>query len=647
MKHLIVFLILFLTTTALNSPTTARSDHEWETIELRPCPNVLEEKVTFLETPPEIDGVLDKRLGVLPVREFNYLIKSDAGNPIPTVTYRLAYGVSFFYVYIEASADSMVYNDRAYQNGDGFHMVLAKPQPNQGPTEEFYVLACSAVKERRMEWTRRIFWYYNVDNIFIPTSDDATHEFHDGEGTIGFELLLPWNDVYPYHPWLSDGVGFNLAFVKAFGEGKRNSYKVKNATLGAENKPREYALLDFQEPALESGTQSYVIPKRNHIQLGDTLHARAVTLSASPGREALRVRIKSGEGATVRYHRVDYDCDAGLTPHDFTLESFTLPYGGYQVTWYSRENDSEGETGLTILPKFDAATLTDRIEGTKKNLSEGSYHTMRFLVREVEEDLQTVKPYETCARQRLQIMRLLDYIERSRQGNDYFASATRFVRRAYLSEIDNTLQPYVVWVPPDFDPNRTYPLIVFLHGSASTERNIMGFQRLIPDDCIALGPKGRGPSNAWSWDHAQDDVAEAIDAVVTGYPIDTDRIVLTGFSMGGYGVYRTFYETPEKFKALVVMSGHPDIANAYSGESGHPNFNQSEYLMPFNEVPMFIFHGKKDLNVSFEDTEKLIDKLRQAGAKVEVQFDEERGHEAPSEETISAYRRWLDEVLRE
>jgi predicted esterase len=95
------------------------------------------------------------------------------------------------------------------------------------------------------------------------------------------------------------------------------------------------------------------------------------------------------------------------------------------------------------------------------------------------------------------------------------------------------------------------------------------------------------------------------------------------------------------------MSGHPDIANAYSGESGHPNFNQSEYLQPFNDVPVFIFHGKKDLNVSFEDTEKLIDKLRQAGAKVEVQFDEDRGREAPSEETISAYLRWLDEVLKE
>jgi predicted esterase len=73
----------------------------------------------------------------------------------------------------------------------------------------------------------------------------------------------------------------------------------------------------------------------------------------------------------------------------------------------------------------------------------------------------------------------------------------------------------------------------------------------------------------------------------------------------------------------------------------------SEYLGPFKDVSIFIFHGKKDLNVSFEETEKLIGKLRQAGANVEVQFDEDRGHEPPGEETISAYLRWLDEVLRE
>ena len=59
------------------------------------------------------------------------------------------------------------------------------------------------------------------------------------------------------------------------------------------------------------------------------------------------------------------------------------------------------------------------------------------------------------------------------------------------------------------------------------------------------------------FDHAQEDVAESIDAVREDYPIDDANIILSGFSMGGYGVYRTFFETPKKFIAAAVFAGFP------------------------------------------------------------------------------------------
>ena len=40
------------------------------------------------------------------------------------------------------------------------------------------------------------------------------------------------------------------------------------------------------------------------------------------------------------------------------------------------------------------------------------------------------------------------------------------------------------------------------------------------------------------------------------YSLDTTRIVLSGFSMGGYGVYRTFWESPEMFEALLDSTNH-------------------------------------------------------------------------------------------
>ena len=71
---------------------------------------------------------------------------------------------------------------------DGFALVIAAPRLDNEPTDEFYVLACSAIKDRRLAWTRHIFWYYNVDHIFLPTSDKTRLEFQASDGKIGFEL---------------------------------------------------------------------------------------------------------------------------------------------------------------------------------------------------------------------------------------------------------------------------------------------------------------------------------------------------------------------------------------------------------------------------------------------------------------------------
>jgi predicted esterase len=623
---------------------TANADGR-EKVMLAESPSVIEPAVTYLSHAPEIDGLLDDDLGRLPVRHFTTISKSSSENPDVPLHYRLAYGIDFFYVYIEAESEGFVYRDRAYQNGDGFTVVLAVPRPENAPSEEFYVLACSAVDREPMEWTRTIFWYYNVDNIFLRTSDDTKMEFRDGDGTIHFELLLPWKDVHPYHPWLSDGIGFNLGMVKAIGETDRNFYKVVDATIGSENSPREYALLRFEEPRHDGEPRTFVRLARNNVSEGDTLVARAVTVASEASTESLRALVKSGEMTTVDFERVDYECGGGLTYDDFIVEVHNLPSGGYVVEWYSKVSDSRGETGLTILPSFDDRDLNRRLEDVQGSLSPVSYTTLQFTIEEIGKELEEVYPYETAAPPRIRLSRLIDYIERAKRGEDAFAKRRGFVRLAYRSQLDDTLQPYVVWIPEDFDPAKRYPLLVFLHGSASTEYNIVGMREIIPEGFIALGPKGRGPSNWYSWDHAQTDVAEAVRSVQSSFPIDDRNIFLSGFSMGGYGVYRTFYETPETYRAIAVFSGIPGVEfGAPDGES-LIDFNEEKYVDRFDGVPVFIFHGKRDRNAPFEETERFIGKLEAAGARVEFHTEEDKGHEPPSEKTIEAFHRWVEKTL--
>jgi predicted esterase len=641
MQELAILMTLF-TTLYLSAAANG-----WEKVKFTDSPSVIEPAVTYLSEEPAVDGKLDTSLQDLPIRRFTMVEKSASGNPVVALSYRLAYGAQFLYVFIEVEAERLTCRDRAYQNGDGFVLVLTHPAPGNAPTREFYVLACSAVDRTDMDWSRKVFWYYNVDHIFLPTSDSTKVAFHDGDGTISFELLLQWSDVHPYHPWLSDAIGFNLAMTKAVGEKDINSYRVVDAEIGSENSPREYALLQFEKPHHVGDPKTFVLLGRGHISEGDTLHGRAVTVASQAAVENLLVLTQTGEKAYIDYTLEGYECAPGLTFKDFVLKSYKHPAGGYIAKWESQVYSSKGESGFSVLPPFDMKALNHRLDGARRFLSPGSYTTLLFLTEEIEADLKELYPYETAAPQRIRIARVIKNIEQAEAGTDLLARQREFVRMAYRSGLDSTLQPYLVWIPKDFDPKKKYPLLVCLHGSGSTETDIVGWRDMFPEGFLALGPHGRGPSNWYCFDNAQTDIAEAIQSVKENFPVDERNIFLAGFSMGGYGVYRTFYEAPGTFRAIAIFSGPPKIDfQTQDKDVKIVDFTEDENIRLFKGEPVFIFHGKRDLNIPYDETERFVDKLKSAGVKVEFYTEDDKGHELPGDETISAFLKWVEAVLQ-
>jgi len=264
-----------------------------------------------------------------------------------------------------------------------------------------------------------------------------------------------------------------------------------------------------------------------------------------------------------------------------------------------------------------------------------------FMIKEIKEKIGSLKTYEVCPGERYASSNLMKMINLSDRGEDPFQIMRGFIRKGYKSKIDNTYQPYMVYLPENYDPQKKYPLMIFLHGSASDETTIQRSLSLIPKDFIAVGPFGRGKSNGFSKDGAQEDIAEVIDAVTEDYSIDATKILLTGFSMGGYGVYRTFFETPGKFKALAVFSGTP-IWKA----NETPDFTDGKNLKSFSNMPIFIFHGEKDMNLKISTAKEVAEKLKKAGAKVELQIDPEKGHQFPVDKTIELYMKWVEKVMK-
>ena len=116
--------------------------------------------------------------------------------------------------------------------------------------------------------------------------------------------------------------------------------------------------------------------------------------------------------------------------------------------------------------------------------------------------------------------------------------AKGLVLRGYRSRIDNSVQPYGLVVPPDLDPTKPVPLMVWLPGRGE-KRTELAFiaeregrpPELTPKNTLIVVPYGRY-CNATKF-AGETDVMEALAATRAQYKVDPLRIVVAGFSMGG------------------------------------------------------------------------------------------------------------------
>jgi frataxin-like iron-binding protein CyaY len=138
------------------------------------------------------------------------------------------------------------------------------------------------------------------------------------------------------------------------------------------------------------------------------------------------------------------------------------------------------------------------------------------------------------------------------------------LKRGYRSVVDGTAQPYELSIPASYDPAKPTPLIVYLHGMShyvpdlgwdwtGGADNPNAQARGSRDNTIRLNVFGRG-NNSFRW-AGETDVLEAIASVRKRYNIDPDRILLSGFSMGGAGSWQIGLHNPDMFCGLEIDAG--------------------------------------------------------------------------------------------
>ncbi len=192
-------------------------------------------------------------------------------------------------------------------------------------------------------------------------------------------------------------------------------------------------------------------------------------------------------------------------------------------------------------------------------------------------------------------------------------TASGKVIRGFRSAIDDSPQPIGLELPEGWSTaNKDLPLIVWLHGRGDKVTDLHFLHQRLDsgssvstDAAIVLHPFGRqcvGYKSA-----GETDVMEAIDFVCEKYPIDRDRIVLMGFSMGGAGVWHLAAHYTDRFIAASPGAGFAETAqyNRLTPEKYPPKYEQilwSIYDVPgytrnlFN-IPVIAYSGENDKQI--------------------------------------------------
>lgn len=189
--------------------------------------------------------------------------------------------------------------------------------------------------------------------------------------------------------------------------------------------------------------------------------------------------------------------------------------------------------------------------------------------------------------------------------------ATGLAVRGYRSKLDNSVQPYGLVIPEKLDLTKPAPLYVWLHGRGDKMTDLQFIHQrersvgqIAPPDAIVLHPFGRY-CNAFKF-AGEVDVFEAIASVSANYPIDPQRIVLWGFSMGGAGAWHLGAHYPDRWVAVSPGAGFAETAR-YQGLDPEtiPDYERKlwglydvpGYVRSLFNVPVIAYSGEMDKQI--------------------------------------------------
>lgn len=241
-----------------------------------------------------------------------------------------------------------------------------------------------------------------------------------------------------------------------------------------------------------------------------------------------------------------------------------------------------------------------------------------------------------------------------------------------------------VWFhyPPNFDPNKKYPTLVYCQGgpqSALTQffSTRWNFALMAANGYIVVAPNRRGMpgwGTKWNEEISKDwggqpirDYLAATDFAKTLPYVDGERVAAVGASYGGYSVFMLAGVHNNRFKTFIAHDGLFDMKSWYltteelwfaNWDLGSPwekplpkaytEFNPSNFVDKWNK-PIMIFQGGIDFRVGYEQGQEAFQAAKLRGLKSKFVYFPNENHWVLHPQNGLVWQReffdWLKETL--